>query len=446
MVFNEREVFVGIGIFIIIAGLVAVLMTLNSSDNNMSLIQESESKDTEGIFNKIGRGITGNVVNLVTGEENYCGDGYCYIDGNGDYENCENCQQDCGECKKIDKCGNKICDVGECSNCFSDCSLIQCENGVCEKNKGENCVSAPNDCKCNKDYVCNLNTKECDYSSGTVQKEEEVITIEDESQNQNYPIIFIHGHSTYNEETLGGSLNTFKLIESKIIVDGIAKKGETVYPNDNLKKDMYSNKGKPVTFITTYYSDITSLSNVHIEEEDIESISAYGYRLTDVIKEIKRATGKNKVNIVAHSMGGLVAREHIRQTDGIYVNKLIMIGTPNHGIYGLIIRGFCDKGHEGKECEDMQPNSDFMKGLEGHKVPDDVIYYTIAGSCEKIGQDPHDNVIMLSSVQLNSAKENYVVKCDNQNDYTLLDSFHNAMLNPDEVPEVYNKVVEFLRE
>ena len=46
---------------------------------------------------------------------------------------------------------------------------------------------------------------------------------------------------------------------------------------------------------------------------------------------IKTETGAKKVDIVAHSMGGLVARYYIQKSGTGDVGKLIMIGTPNHG-------------------------------------------------------------------------------------------------------------------
>ena len=54
--------------------------------------------------------------------------------------------------------------------------------------------------------------------------------------------------------------------------------------------------------------------------------------LTDVIATAKALTGKSKVDIVAHSMGGLVARSYIEQLGkGSDVDRFIMLGTPNYG-------------------------------------------------------------------------------------------------------------------
>lgn len=55
--------------------------------------------------------------------------------------------------------------------------------------------------------------------------------------------------------------------------------------------------------------------------------------LVPCIDKAKTESGSSKVNIVAHSMGGIAARSYI-QDDLFYrndVDKLVMLGTPNHG-------------------------------------------------------------------------------------------------------------------
>lgn len=58
-----------------------------------------------------------------------------------------------------------------------------------------------------------------------------------------------------------------------------------------------------------------------------------GHYLIPCIDKAKQETGASKVNIVAHSMGGLVARAYV-QNDALYRNdiaRLAFVGTPNHG-------------------------------------------------------------------------------------------------------------------
>jgi len=53
--------------------------------------------------------------------------------------------------------------------------------------------------------------------------------------------------------------------------------------------------------------------------------------LRQKIEDVKEQTGKNKVNIIAHSMGGLLAKDYINQYGEGSVDKLVFIGTPHLG-------------------------------------------------------------------------------------------------------------------
>lgn len=53
--------------------------------------------------------------------------------------------------------------------------------------------------------------------------------------------------------------------------------------------------------------------------------------LADKINEIKSQTGAEKINIVAHSMGGLLIKEYARQYGKESIDKLIFVGTPHLG-------------------------------------------------------------------------------------------------------------------
>ena len=53
--------------------------------------------------------------------------------------------------------------------------------------------------------------------------------------------------------------------------------------------------------------------------------------LKDKIEQVKQQTGAQKVNIIAHSMGGLVAKNYIKHYGSGSVDKFINIGTPHLG-------------------------------------------------------------------------------------------------------------------
>ena len=78
------------------------------------------------------------------------------------------------------------------------------------------------------------------------------------------------------------------------------------------------------------------------------------------IDKAKSETGKDKVNIIAHSMGGLVVRAYIQSDDyGNDIDKFAMVGTPNYG--AAILYYIWEGGDPGKA--DAESKSDFLTSL-----------------------------------------------------------------------------------
>ena len=73
---------------------------------------------------------------------------------------------------------------------------------------------------------------------------------------------------------------------------------------------------------------------VSVLEPDAGANGQYAWQLylKPIVDEAKRVTGHSKVDVVAHSMGGLLTRSYIQssQYDGD-IDKLAMLGTPNEG-------------------------------------------------------------------------------------------------------------------
>jgi pimeloyl-ACP methyl ester carboxylesterase len=101
-----------------------------------------------------------------------------------------------------------------------------------------------------------------------------------------------------------------------------------------------------------------------------------------------------KVDIIAHSMGGLVSRSMIEQFGGAkYVNKLITLGTPHTGTYAAFLRAFVggiiamegglydyityDYNTQG--FKDLESNSNFIKDMKKLTQPT-ISYFAIAST------------------------------------------------------------------
>ena len=75
---------------------------------------------------------------------------------------------------------------------------------------------------------------------------------------------------------------------------------------------------KTVTFGLRFYDECGSAAD-------------HANQLNAIVQEVKEMTGKNQVNIVSHSKGGLDARLYLANSGTHDVANLIMIGTPNRG-------------------------------------------------------------------------------------------------------------------
>ena len=180
---------------------------------------------------------------------------------------------------------------------------------------------------------------------------------------------------------------------------------------------------------------ITYISNYTHNTQDSTrfDIRRYAQSLAQEIKIIKNKECVNEVDIVAFSMGGLVARTYI-ETEDLHnsqhtteyqndVRKLIMIGTPNHGFFFPDFFDFMYKLLGWQCVPQMKSGSSFLselnEGVTGKQKG--VEYSAIAGSayqcrpvkenllsvllCWLYGQNVNDGVVTVGSVKLEKQGE-----------------------------------------
>jgi triacylglycerol esterase/lipase EstA (alpha/beta hydrolase family) len=91
-------------------------------------------------------------------------------------------------------------------------------------------------------------------------------------------------------------------------------------------------------------------------------------------------TGAKKVDIISHSMGGLNTRWYLKFLGGTAkVDHFLSIGAPHHGakLAALCTIFFTS-------CEEMRPNSEFLRQLNaGDETPGDVRYTTLWSICDE---------------------------------------------------------------
>lgn len=265
------------------------------------------------------------------------------------------------------------------------------------------------------------------------------------SDPSNYPIVFVHGHSGAYGSDVRNSIDAFTKIQDKLRGDGFLAQG-VLLPDPKYKRT-FGEMGRlnvPITFRTTYYVGSYNEEGDNIGDEKSENIEDYAQHLSDAIDIILHNTGRPKVNIIAHSMGGLVARQYIKNPGGSSkVDKLIMIGTPNHGIWKRDgIPFFCGFFVPRAECDDMHHESDFIIKLNsGGEANSPVKYMTIASNSfiTPISGDQYDGVIRISSTELEWAT-NHVIPRGSE-----IGNTHSKMLDPNKFPQVYDYLVDFLK-
>lgn len=124
-----------------------------------------------------------------------------------------------------------------------------------------------------------------------------------------------------------------------------------------------------LNFLSTVSNPWRTLWVFRYYDLDERDFTTYGQKLLraiDLIRELteKPGEGKPKVNIIAHSMGGLLVREVVQQTyphtgrraeDDI--NKIVTLGTPHQGITFQVFRKWLDFIDAGKELERFYPEN-----------------------------------------------------------------------------------------
>ncbi|MEQ1825610.1 MAG: alpha/beta hydrolase [Pirellula sp.] len=144
------------------------------------------------------------------------------------------------------------------------------------------------------------------------------------------------------------------------------------------------------------------------------SLEESGDVLRELLTRISRESPRTRVTIVSHSMGGLIARRAIEKSESSSneravqcVDQLIMICPPNHGsvlaqyadaleladVYTKFketkqspiaaVISLLDDGL-GEACDDLVPNSKFLRRLNGEERAKGVRYCVFAGTAGPI--------------------------------------------------------------
>ncbi len=261
-----------------------------------------------------------------------------------------------------------------------------------------------------------------------------------------FPVLFLHGHDFNRATSAEYSLNVFSAMQKKFDDEGRYTNAGTIWIsdyNENLR-GILGFARQPISFIGSYYFDIyKNTGQTVLIQTKTDNLDRYALRLKEIIEEIKFKTGRDKVIIVSHSMGGLVVRKYIDifgESAEKNIDKIIMIGTPNKGISGKISYS-CYLFGSNSECADLKSDSLFISKLNNAKKINVPIYNLIGVGCDMDGENG-DGIVTEKSVYFDGA-ENYYVNgtCD----LTSLRFLHTDLINPVLHPEVYQIINEDLK-
>jgi triacylglycerol esterase/lipase EstA (alpha/beta hydrolase family) len=117
-------------------------------------------------------------------------------------------------------------------------------------------------------------------------------------------------------------------------------------------------------------------------------IHANAQRLKTLVDSVRARTGAAKVDLVAHSMGGLVSRDYVKTLGGSSsVDSVIMMGTPNYGTAVANVAQFFGFGNcfTITACQQMASGSSFLNSLNaGDDTIGSVSYTSIATIVDEI--------------------------------------------------------------
>lgn len=96
------------------------------------------------------------------------------------------------------------------------------------------------------------------------------------------------------------------------------------------------------------------------------------------VESILKQSGAHRIDIVGHSMGGLIGLYYIKRLGGHkLVRRMVMLGTPARGTWAALI-GVATMGLFSSSSWQLLPGSDFLTDLHQGPLPNEVEFFTIA--------------------------------------------------------------------
>jgi uncharacterized alpha/beta hydrolase family protein len=249
------------------------------------------------------------------------------------------------------------------------------------------------------------------------------------------PILFIHGHSFNEGNDPESSLAAFAKIQEALEREDFVNVGDVSF--DNFYSGLEKCSAAMSMRATYYYIPNVEVGKYKVTAQKSERIENYALRLKEILNLIKESTGSDKVILVAHSMGGLVAREYMDLFGTNSLEKVIFVNVPHHGVEGRV-KKYCSIIGASKECEDLSRGSVFLNRINSKSLPTDISFFNIRSKgCLMDGGKDGDGIVTLESSFLMGAEDLVINgKCTD----SLNSDLHNNVLDPDMFPELLDEL------
>jgi len=255
----------------------------------------------------------------------------------------------------------------------------------------------------------------------------------------NNPLILLHGHSFNQNNNAYQSIEIFDSFESALSDDKLYYSTGMLINNGNSSAGILGQYNVPIVSKPTYYLETyNDLLGLTVSESKTTNIDTYALRLKESIDYTMYITGSSKVDIVAHSMGGLVVRRYMQIFGTQNLGTVILIASPNNGISDTTYN-LCKIFGASNECEDMRPNSIFIKKLNDFSSQPDLktLYLVVGRGCNTDGLDG-DGIVSVNSSLMSVVPDSRVFYVNGTCSGTTF--LHNELLNVDKYSEVYDFV------
>jgi len=111
---------------------------------------------------------------------------------------------------------------------------------------------------------------------------------------------------------------------------------------------------------------------------NVRDIRTSAFLIHRKVESILAQTPVKKIDIIGHSMGGLIGLYYVKKLGGAdRVRKLVMMGTPYRGTWAALL-GVATMGLVSTSAWQLLPNSRFLRELDAGPLPPSVQFYTIS--------------------------------------------------------------------